>query len=62
MKETKFTRYPLKTFIYEGLKAIGFYEPTDIQKRIIPKALKDYLLLDNRKLVLEKLMHFFYRF
>lgn len=41
MKETKFTRFPLKPFLYEGLKSIGFYEPTNIQERIIPRALKD---------------------
>lgn len=41
MKETKFKRFPLKPFLYEGLQSIGFYEPTDIQERIIPKALKN---------------------
>ena len=41
MKETKFKRFPLKPFLYVGLQSIGLYEPTDIQERIIPKALKN---------------------
>ena len=40
MNETKFNRLDLKPFLYEGLQSIGFNEPTDIQERIIPKALK----------------------
>lgn len=39
MKETKFKRFDLKPFLYDALLEIGFNEPTDIQERIIPKAL-----------------------
>ncbi|MGE6629279.1 DEAD/DEAH box helicase [Bacillus sp. NPDC077027] len=40
MKETKFTTYDLKPFIIDAVNALGFYEPTDIQKRLIPAVLK----------------------
>lgn len=40
MKETKFTTYELKSFIIDAIHELGFYEPTDIQKRIIPAVLK----------------------
>ncbi|MCU9613898.1 DEAD/DEAH box helicase [Caldibacillus lycopersici] len=39
MKETKFTKFPLAPFLLGALAEIGFYEPTEIQERIIPKAL-----------------------
>lgn len=45
MHKTKFTRFSLKPFLYEGLDHIGFIEPTDIQERIIPKALKGVSLV-----------------
>lgn len=45
MHKTKFTRFSLSPFLYEGLDYIGFIEPTDIQKRIIPKALKGVSLV-----------------
>lgn len=35
----KFSEYNFKDYIYEGLKAIGFNEPTEVQKKIIPLAL-----------------------
>lgn len=40
MKQTKFDMYDLKPFIIEAVHQLGFYEPTDIQKRLIPSALK----------------------
>lgn len=40
MSETKFTGFQLKPFIIEAVKDLGFYEPTEIQERIIPAALK----------------------
>ncbi|WP_321999346.1 DEAD/DEAH box helicase [Bacillus pumilus] len=40
MNETKFTTYELKSFIIDAIHELGFYEPTDIQKRIIPAVLK----------------------
>lgn len=40
MKQTKFEMYDLKPFIIEAVHDLGFYEPTDIQKRLIPAALK----------------------
>lgn len=40
MPETKFRVFLLKPFILEALKDIGFFEPTEIQKRLIPVALK----------------------
>ncbi|MGW6167221.1 DEAD/DEAH box helicase, partial [Bacillus altitudinis] len=40
MKETKFTTYELKSFIIDAIHELDFYEPTDIQKRIIPAVLK----------------------
>ena len=42
MKQTKFEMYDLKPFIIEAVHHLGFYEPTDIQKRLIPAALKGY--------------------
>ncbi|NPC93337.1 DEAD/DEAH box helicase [Bacillus sp. WMMC1349] len=40
MKQTKFEMYDLKPFIIEAVSQLGFYEPTDIQKRLIPSTLK----------------------
>lgn len=40
MTETKFERYELKPFIIEAVKKLGFYEPTEIQERLIPIILK----------------------
>jgi len=40
MNETKFERFNLKPFIIEAVKELGFYEPTEIQERIIPTVLK----------------------
>lgn len=40
MNETRFERYEFKPFIIEAVKKLGFYEPTDIQERLIPTVLK----------------------
>lgn len=40
MTETKFERYELKQFIIDAVKKLGFYEPTEIQERLIPTILK----------------------
>jgi ATP-dependent RNA helicase CshB len=40
MTETKFERFNLKPFIIEAVKELGFYEPTEIQERLIPTVLK----------------------
>lgn len=40
MNETKFDRYELKPFIIEAVKKFGFFEPTEIQERLIPTVLK----------------------
>ena len=40
MNETKFERFQLKPFIIEAVKELGFYEPTEIQERLIPTVLK----------------------
>jgi ATP-dependent RNA helicase CshB len=40
MKETKFERFHLKPFIIDAIKDLGFYEPTEIQERLIPVVLK----------------------
>lgn len=40
MNETKFDRFNLKPFIIEAVKGFGFYEPTEIQERMIPAVLK----------------------
>lgn len=40
MKETKFERFNLKPFIIDAVKQLGFYEPTEIQERLVPVALK----------------------
>ncbi|MFO1443441.1 DEAD/DEAH box helicase [Bacillus sp. Bva_UNVM-123] len=41
MNETKFEQYKLKPFIINAVKHFGFYEPTEIQERLIPIILKD---------------------
>ena len=40
MNETKFEGFNLKPFIIEAVKDLGFYQPTEIQERIIPLVLK----------------------
>jgi ATP-dependent RNA helicase CshB len=40
MTETKFERFNLKPFIIEAVKELGFYEPSEIQERLIPTVLK----------------------
>jgi ATP-dependent RNA helicase CshB len=40
MSETKFERFNLKPFIIEAVKELGYYEPTEIQERLIPTVLK----------------------
>ncbi|WP_026583844.1 DEAD/DEAH box helicase [Bacillus sp. J33] len=40
MNETKFERFNFKPFIIEAVKEFGFYEPTEIQERMIPAILK----------------------
>lgn len=40
MTKTKFSTYQLKPFINKAIEAIGFYEPTEIQERLIPTVLK----------------------
>lgn len=40
MNETKFDRFNLKPFIIEAVKDFGFFEPTEIQERMIPAVLK----------------------
>ncbi|MEH6988963.1 DEAD/DEAH box helicase [Cytobacillus firmus] len=40
MNETKFDRFNFKPFIIEAVKDFGFFEPTEIQERMIPAVLK----------------------
>ncbi|WP_338470271.1 DEAD/DEAH box helicase [Niallia sp. XMNu-256] len=40
MSETKFERFNLKPFIIKSVKELGFFEPTEIQERLIPTVLK----------------------
>jgi len=40
MKENRFSRYKLQPFIIESLNQFGFFEPTEIQERMIPLVLK----------------------
>lgn len=40
MNSTKFERYEFKPFIIKAVKELGFYEPTEIQTRMIPLVLK----------------------
>ncbi|WP_449621289.1 DEAD/DEAH box helicase [Robertmurraya sp. Marseille-Q9965] len=40
MTESKFKIYEFKPFIMEALDKIGFYEPTEIQQKLIPLVLK----------------------
>ncbi|GAE46004.1 ATP-dependent RNA helicase [Mesobacillus boroniphilus JCM 21738] len=40
MSETKFNHYELKPFIIDAINKLGFYEPTEIQERLIPTILK----------------------
>ncbi len=40
MEKTNFEQYDLKPFIINAVKSFGFYEPTEIQERLIPTVLK----------------------
>ncbi|MFJ5715394.1 DEAD/DEAH box helicase [Neobacillus sp. NPDC093127] len=40
MKENRFDRFKFQPFIIESLNKFGFYEPTEIQERMIPLVLK----------------------
>jgi ATP-dependent RNA helicase CshB len=40
MNNTKFERYEFKPFIMKAIEELGFYEPTEIQERLIPPVLK----------------------
>jgi ATP-dependent RNA helicase CshB len=40
MKENRFERFKFQFFIMEALNSFGFFEPTEIQERMIPIALK----------------------
>ncbi|MED4204437.1 DEAD/DEAH box helicase [Neobacillus mesonae] len=39
MKENRFERFKLQPFIMEAIQQFGFFEPTEIQERMIPLAL-----------------------
>jgi ATP-dependent RNA helicase CshB len=41
MKENRFERFNFQPFIIEAMKEQGFYEPTEIQARMIPMVLKN---------------------
>ncbi|MDF2859394.1 MAG: box helicase [Neobacillus sp.] len=41
MKENRFDRFKFQPFIIEAIKDYGFYEPTEIQERMIPLVLKN---------------------
>ena len=41
MKENRFERFNFQPFIIEAVKGLGFFEPTEIQERMIPLVLKD---------------------
>ncbi|KAB2338541.1 DEAD/DEAH box helicase [Cytobacillus depressus] len=40
MIENKFARFELKAFIEDAVNELGFFEPTEIQERLIPTVLK----------------------
>ncbi|MBS4191320.1 DEAD/DEAH box helicase [Bacillus sp. FJAT-49705] len=40
MNETKFDRFNFKSFILNAVEELGFYEPTEIQERLIPTIIK----------------------
>jgi ATP-dependent RNA helicase CshB len=40
MKENRFERFNLKPFIIDAINELGFFEPTEIQERMIPLVLK----------------------
>jgi len=40
MSKTKFDRYNLKPFIIKAVEELGFYEPTEIQEKVMPLILK----------------------
>jgi ATP-dependent RNA helicase CshB len=41
MNRTKFERFHFKPFIIDAISELGFYEPTEIQERMIPLILKE---------------------
>lgn len=41
MKENRFDRFKFQPFIIEAIKDFGFYEPTEIQERMVPLVLKN---------------------
>ncbi|MDN3018554.1 DEAD/DEAH box helicase [Paenibacillus sp. BSR1-1] len=41
MKENRFDRFKFQPFIIEAINHFGFYEPTEIQERMIPLVLKE---------------------
>jgi ATP-dependent RNA helicase CshB len=40
MNKTKFERFNFQPFIIEAIKELGFYQPTEIQERLIPTLLR----------------------
>jgi len=40
MNKTKFERFDFQPFIIEAVKELGFYQPTEIQERLIPTLLR----------------------
>ncbi|TYR82385.1 DEAD/DEAH box helicase [Priestia megaterium] len=40
MDKTNFERFELQPFLIEAIKQLGFYQPTEIQERLIPSVLK----------------------
>ena len=40
MTSTKFAKFSLEPYLLRALEGLGFYDPTEIQEQIIPKALK----------------------
>lgn len=40
MEKTNFERFELQPFLIEAIKQLGFYNPTEIQERLIPSVLK----------------------
>lgn len=40
MKKTRFDQFGFKPFINEAINALGFYEPTPVQQKLIPGVLR----------------------
>ncbi|MES9774758.1 DEAD/DEAH box helicase, partial [Priestia megaterium] len=40
MEKTNFERFEFQPFLIEAIKQLGFYQPTEIQERLIPSVLK----------------------